>query len=193
MSQDNLQTVDPSDVASSKERGGMPGVIDNIAWMLHPKNRSKDSLTNGERAELRRSSLDQPVTPTLWKVLFEVEESTPSQGMTEAMWERRWASLLVGMSYCAGLHSNKVPLGEALAESGWSEVRFVRLMEAKSGVLPTLVRRMSQYLASKHQSADWYDVHKLLCGEYNSSGEDIRLDISRAYFKTLHKMSESGS
>jgi CRISPR system Cascade subunit CasB len=168
--------------------------------MLHPE---EESLPNGDRAALRRIDLDTPVTPTLWKVLFDLKQDE-SKGMPQTKWEQRWATLLMGMAHCAGLHDYDVPLGQALAEAGWSEPRFVRLLEADDETLPVLLRRMAQYLASKQQPANWDDVRKLLFYQpanwddvrkllfYQSgeTAEGIRLSIARPYYRTLHAQDE---
>jgi CRISPR system Cascade subunit CasB len=154
--------------------------------MLHPE---EESLPNGDRAALRRIDLDTPVTPTLWKVLFDLKQDE-SKGMPQTKWEQRWATLLMGMAHCAGLHDYDVPLGQALAEAGWAETRFVRLMEADDETLPVLLRRMAQYLASKQQPANWDDVRKLLFYQSGETAEGIRLSIARPYYRTLHAQDE---
>jgi len=156
--------------------------------MLHPDNHR---LSNGERAELRRANPKRPVTPTLWKVLIDLEQHESPPYVSARTWERRWAALLVGMSYCAGLHEYNISLGQALATAGWSQGRFVRLMEADEEALPYLIRRMSQYLASKAQPANWDDVRKLLFSVTSSYSEDVRLDISRDYYRTLYAKAEA--
>ena len=160
--------------------------VGRAAGMLHPE---EESLPNGDRAALRRIDLDTPVTPTLWKVLFDLKQDE-SKGMPQTKWEQRWATLLMGMAHCAGLHDYDVPLGQALAEAGWAETRFVRLMEADDETLPVLLRRMAQYLASKQQPANWDDVRKLLFYQSGETAEGIRLSIARPYYRTLHAQDE---
>jgi CRISPR system Cascade subunit CasB len=161
--------------------------VNKAAFKLDPEN--EKGLSNGDRAALRRIDLDTPVTPTLWKVLFDLGQDEP-RGMSETKWEQRWATLLMGMAHCAGLHDYDVPLGQALAEAGWAETRFVRLMEADDETLPVLLRRMAQYLASKQQPANWDDVRKLLFYQSGDTAEDIRLSIARPYYRTLHAQDE---
>lgn len=162
--------------------------VGKAAFKLDPEN--EKGLSNGDRAALRRIDLDQPVTPTLWKVLFDLKQDE-SKGMPQTKWEQRWATLLMGMAHCAGLHDYDVPLGQALAEAGWAETRFVRLLEADDETLPVLLRRMSQYLASKQQPANWDDVRRLLFYQSGDTAEDIRLSIARPYYRTLHAKEEN--
>ena len=156
--------------------------------MLHPET---GSLPTGEQAALRRTSPDRPVTPALWKVLLALDQGEAPDWIRQKKWEQRWAILLMGMAHCAGLHDYDMPLGQALAEAGWSEVRFVRLMEADEETLPTLVRRMAQYLASKQQPANWDDVRRLLFSQGSDYAEDVRLRIARSYYRTLHAQAEN--
>lgn len=144
------------------------------------------ALGTGALAELRRISPQKPFTPSLWRLLLDLDEAEPWGGLERNIYERRMATLAMGMAFCAGLHSYKVPLGRALAEAGWSELRFVRLMEARGETLETLIRRMAQFLASKSQPANWVDVGWLLIGQDWDSAEETRLRIARSYYGTLH-------
>jgi CRISPR system Cascade subunit CasB len=145
-------------------------------------------LSSGERATLRRVDPECPVTPALWRVLGQTHQLAPD-GLTEEQkrrWERRWGLLILGMAHVPGLHRYEVPLGAALAQAGWSEMRFVRLMEADAKALPVLIRRMAQYLASKEQPANWDDVRQLLFSVDRDYGEDVRLRIARSYYRALY-------
>lgn len=147
------------------------------------------AMSTGARAELRRISPQNPYTPALWKLLYDQDLHEPWLKMDQDVYERRMATLLMGMAHCAGLHQYNVPLGRALAEAGWSELRFVKLMEARGETLEVHVRRMAQYLASKGQSANWVDVGWLLLGQDRDSAQETRLRISRSYYGTLHALS----
>ena len=157
--------------------------VGRAAGMLDPDT---GHLPNGDRAALRRIDPDTPVTPTLWKVLFELDQGDSPDWIGQTTWEKRWATLLMGMAHCAGLHDYNVPLGQALAKAGWAETRFVRLLEAGDETLPILLRRMAQYLASKQQPANWDDARRLLFYQSGDTAEDIRLSIARPYYRTLH-------
>jgi len=184
----SADTDSPPEADTSTDESISPSeAVGRAAGMLHPE---EGSLPNGDRAALRRIDLDTPVTPTLWKVLFDLEQAEAPDWIGQTKWERRWATLLMGMAHCAGLHDYDVPLGRALAEAGWSETRFVRLLEAEGDTLPVLIRRMAQYLASKQQPANWDDVRKLLFYQSGDTAADIRLSIARPYYHTLHAQGE---
>src|SRR5690606_24125613 len=108
--------------------GSLAGAIDN-------------DLSNVELAELRRISPQQPYSSTLWKLLLAYVPESRTSGPEQDLRERRWATLLMGLTHCKGLHAPKIPLGQALAEVGWSELRFVRLMQARGEGLELELRR----------------------------------------------------
>lgn len=174
-------TVAVRDGEASSERFGtrLNRAVGHVASRM-----ASGALSTGDLAELRRISLDAPVTPTLWRLLYDLGEAEQS-GPTA---ERRWATLFMGMAYCAGLHDYDMPLGRALAEAGWSEVRLTRLLEEQhERRLATRIRRMAQYLANKKQKANWADVARLLFFQSGEYADTVRLGIARAYYATLYR------
>jgi len=157
--------------------------VGSIARRLDPAN---ETLSTGERAELRRISPEKPFTPTLWRILYELDRGDAPGWIRQAEWERRWATLLMCMAHCPGLHDCDVPLGRGLAKAGWSELRFTRLLRAEGDGLETDLRRVAQYLKNKPQAIDWTDIAQLLFYQSGETGEGIRLSIARTYYRTLY-------
>lgn len=145
-----------------------------------------DGLSTGDLAELRRISPDEPFTPALWRILLMLDLEESPYWIGQEKWERRWATLMMGMAYCSGLHNYDIPLGQALANAGWSELRFVQLMRASGTTLEKHLRRVAQFLSSKNQEGNWTDVAWLLFSQSGKSGEKVRLSISRNYYSTLY-------
>ena len=148
-----------------------------------------EGLSTGEQAELRRISPDEPYSPTLWRVLLEcVPEywTERTDDDEQARIERRWATLLMAMAMNVGGHTYSHTLGEALAEHGWSEVRFVRLMRADGDTLVKQVRRLAQWMASKELNCDWTDVARLLLNQAGEWAEKHRRDIARDYYEQFY-------
>jgi|GEM_PF-440545 CRISPR system Cascade subunit CasB len=145
-----------------------------------------DGLSTGDMAELRRISPDRPFTPALWRLLLTLELDESPEWLSQKTRERRWATLLMGMAHCAGLHDYHTSFGKALAEAGWSELRFVQLMRAKGQTLEKHLRRVAQFLSGKNQQANWVDVLWLLFSQSGEKGENIRLSISRSYYSALY-------
>lgn len=139
---------------------------------------SYQRLSNGDQAALRRGS---PGAEAFWRVLYDIGEMDGRADL--------WRALLVAIAH-AGRHDPSVPFGKALAEARWSKARFVRLMEADQETLKLSLRRCAQYLNSKDQAANWNHARQLLfyTGEH---AEDIRLRISRAYYRQRREIEES--
>jgi CRISPR system Cascade subunit CasB len=151
----------------------------------------KGGLSTGDMADLRRVSPDNPFTPVLWRILLSQNLDKTPGWYSQETWERRWATLLMGMAHCNGLHHFNIPLGKALAEAGWSELRFVQLMRSRDEMLEDHIRRVAQYLSGKKQSANWVDMAKLLFYQSGKTGEEIRLSISRTYYSTIYAKEKS--
>lgn len=162
-------------------------IVGKVSSMMQQEG----SLSTGEMADLRRISPDQPFTPALWRLLLMLDLDESPGWIRQEKWERRWATLFMGMAHCAGLYSYDTSLGEALAEAGWSELRFVQLMRANDETLETHLRRVAQFLASKNQEANWTDVARLLFFQSGEAGEKVRLSISRDYYSKLYKLEQN--
>lgn len=145
------------------------------------------ALSTGDMAELRRVQPEEPYTPALWKLMEDLDLQGRPGWLDQEQRETRWAALMMGMAMNAGLHDYDVPLGEALAEAGWSELRFVRLLRATDTRLIEEVRRMAQYLGSKDQPADWTDVGRLLFSQDGDIADTIRRNIARPYYRRLYR------
>ena len=182
----HVEEPSSSEATGKHERPSLRTSVGKAAGLL-----GSERLGNGERAALRRISPEAPFTPALWKVLHHLEQHDAPDGIGQETWERHWATLLMGLSFCvspsSNLHAYGKPLGRALFEAGWSELRFVRLLRSKGEALEVELRRVAQYLASKSQPADWSDAASLLFYQYGDASEDIRLSIARAYYGAKHR------
>jgi CRISPR system Cascade subunit CasB len=196
---DSVSTKAPGEEAEATEPAGSEETglhHAEAAHLIAGRLASDGALGTGERAELRRVSPESPFTPTLWRLLLDYDQDEPPSWWQadEGVWEKQWATLLMAMAHCAGLHDRSVPFGEALYTAGWSELRFARLMEAPPGALRDQTRRVAQYLASKGQAADWTEAARLLfsIGGSDDVAESIRLNISRDYYRAQYEDEEAG-
>lgn len=175
---------------STFEAGDKPDLsttVHQIAGFMS-RDEYKKGISKGDLAELRRISPDEPFTPALWKILLEY---VPDDHLTEER-EKRWAILLMAMGTCAGLHDPSTPFGAAMAEAGWSELRFVRLMRARGDSLAKEIRRLAQYLASKNQPANWADAAWLLFFQEGEHAERTRQNLARKYYRRLYAKERQG-
>jgi len=144
------------------------------------------TLSTGELAQLRRASVESPYSPALWKLLVAYVPDTWTAGRDRDEKERLWSAVLTGMAITSGLHSPGTPLGQALEQAGWSELRFVRLLQARGDALVGEVRRVARFLSSKTQIADWADMAQLVLNQREEWAEKHRRRIARSYYSSLH-------
>lgn len=170
------ETDAPPTNATPADRSSLRSVIGSIAHAM------EHTMSSGDLAELRRISPDQPYTPALWKVLVSIEDDTFTHGDAR---EQQWAALLMAMASGAK-HDPSKRFGHVLAEHGWSELRFVRLMRARDTRLVEELRRLAQYLASKGASVDWTGAANLLFNQTGQWAEEYRRRIARDYYRSLY-------
>ena len=176
----------PDMTATSADGESAPDLhitVGKIAGYMSRDPYSEGGISTGDLAELRRIDPGEPFTPALWKILLKF---VPDHQKLSPARERQWAIVLMAMGTCAGLHNRGVHFGKALAKAGWSELRFVRLMEARDDHLVKEIRRLAQYLASKSQQADWSSAAWLLFVQHGDKASDIRQGIARHYYKQLY-------
>ncbi len=178
-----LQVSNEAPTAESTIRS----VVGKIAYAM------EHHLSNGDLAQLRRTSPENPYTPALWKVLLSYVPESWTKGSRQDEKECRWAAILQGMAMTVGLHSPSTPLGYALAQAGWSDLRFVRLMQARGDSLVKEVRRLASFLASKSQPADWSDIAQLLLNQDGEWAERHRRRIARDYYRALYQQEKDAS
>ena len=150
-------------------------------------------LSTGDLAQPRRASLASPYTPALWKILLTYVPESWTGGPKQDEKEECWAALLQGMAMTAGLHDPNLPLGRALVQGSWSELRFVRLMQARGDGLVKDVRRVASFLASKSQRANWSDIGQLLLNQEGEWAERHRRRIARNYYQSLYQQENTSS
>lgn len=121
----------------------------------------------GELAELRRIAGDD-LPPAFWKryLTAVAAEWREPAGRVDPRVDRAWAGLIRAMVEMAPQpHSFERPFGAALAESGYSESRFVRLLRAEGEELAREARVAGAWLARAGvKAANWEQPAHLLLG-----------------------------
>jgi CRISPR system Cascade subunit CasB len=144
-------------------------------------------MGSGPLAELRRMDPSDPSGGAFWGVLFDLVEPAHNlelpPGRDEQ--ERRWAVILRAMATLE--HRAGAPLGDALAESGFSELRFVRLLRSRGPELADAVRQMVAFLASKGAHVDHADTARLVLFQDEPRDEEVRRDLARRYYAQLRR------
>ncbi len=145
-----------------------------------------DGLPTGDRAKLRRMAPGQPLPLVFTRfALAHLPES----------WERHpddWAALLAGIAIMAPrAHRPGHGLGRALAESGYSEARLERLLDANGETRRTLLLRAVRFLTAKSAPFDWHDAAQLLLTRDEAKRDRINQRIARDFFSNLKSESSA--
>lgn len=138
-----------------------------------------ENLGNGERAELRRAHPEEPYSPALWRLLAGRDDLRVASDEDVA----RWGVFLAALSQGYELHDWKAPLGQALHEAGYSELRLTRLLRASPEQLSSEVRGVARFISSKRVKVNWAELADLLFNAPDEeSGKRTRRAIARRYY-----------
>jgi CRISPR system Cascade subunit CasB len=141
-------------------------------------------LSPGTVAALRKLDPSSFGNPAFWHVVTQyLGDQLPAGGEGRDAAERRWAAVLCGMATTAGLNRPGRSAGEALADAGYSELRFDRLLRATGDRLHVGLRAAGHFLASKGEHADWTDLARLALTEGSERTESARRTLARTYYR----------
>jgi CRISPR system Cascade subunit CasB len=144
-----------------------------------------EQCATGERAALRRMSLDQP--PPLIFYRFALRYLPEGWDSTEDL-RRDWMTLVAGMARMSpNAHRPDQPFGKVLAEGGYSEARLERLLSAEGDTQRTLLMRAARFLAAKTVSCNWVQPAQLLLARQADRREECHRRIARDFYYAIEK------
>lgn len=142
----------------------------------------RKELSAGDLAEMRRLRPEDPSARVFQRLMTGcVAPNWPlaPDGESRDQDERCWGIVMAGMAEMA--HDPSQRLGRVLAETGFSELRFVRLLRAQGNALGDIVRGMARFVAAKGRAADWGAAAALVvCG--GAEAEAVRRKLARDYY-----------
>jgi len=168
-------------------------IIASIAGQL-----GADHYPTGERAALKRMDPDDP-SPGAYAaaVRLLLNAGADAEVKNDARLER-WVRLLHGMALMSGPgHAphgwrDEHATGRVMFESGYSEDRLRRLLEARGKTFDDLLSRMTRFLATRRAVIDWCDLAPLvLDGEESERAEQARLNLMRQFVTQEARQSSS--
>ena len=159
---------------------------------------TSESLSPGDRAELRRMDPDGPDTAVFWRLMASHDL------LGNSILESKWALILHGIALMTPrnsgdgsprtAHDGYTPVGRALFLGGephrekgfYSETRLNRLLTARGPVLRTLLARVFRMLASAGVSFNWREMAQFILNEGydDEAAEQARRRIARDYYRT---------
>lgn len=153
--------------------------------------------SNGELAQLKRAKLEETPVPAFYRLIMPALENYrfyPANDETKAVnFEKNLMALLSGMAEDPSILNLGKPLGMALGQAGYPELRFYRLLKAADDQLRKQVSYMCRYLSSKGSPGNLAEAFDLMKSQENSEiGQLIRRRISRDYYRTVYQANKSG-
>jgi CRISPR system Cascade subunit CasB len=165
----------------------LASVIARLAAVIcetHYPNADRAALRhpNGDRAALRRWAPGQPVPLAFYRLwLQHLGHELPADRYIEA-----WMTLAWGLATCGtGCHDPQRPLGQALAESRFSEGRLERLLSAPDDVRLDLFMSAVRFLAARGERFDWHDAALFLLTTDADKRERLSRRIASHYYRHL--------
>ena len=113
-----------------------------------------EGLDRGDLAALRRLDPNRVNAPVFWRLLARHAEQELDHIDRHPERVSRWAAGLRAAVELEGLHDGQRSLGRALAEAGYADQRFERLLRADEPGLWDELRSAARYLGVKGQRAN---------------------------------------
>jgi CRISPR system Cascade subunit CasB len=161
-----------------KGQGTIASIVDSVARML----RNSPSITAGDLAALRRMDPRDPSAAFFKIEGLVLDEHLPGEAERRRIAETRWSAIVLGLAHLGDLHSPDRRLGLALAEAGFSEFRFARLLQADADQLLDELPLLARILTAKGISADWSAAARLILSSGRSDEDDTRRHLARDYY-----------
>jgi len=147
-----------------------------------------DHYPTGERAALKRMDPDHP-SPGAYAaaVRLLLTADADAEFKNDARL-KRWTLLIHAMALMSG--PDRAPHGWAehhaaggvMFDSGYSEARLRRLLEARGKTFDDLLSRMARFLAAKQATVNWGDLAPLVLDPEDSErAEQARLNLMRQF------------
>jgi CRISPR system Cascade subunit CasB len=153
-------------------------LVDRLSWTLR-----SGVLTTGDLAGLRRMQPARLDAPGFWKLAgLVLDGALPGDAAERCRREVAWAAVAVAFAHLGDLQDRSVPLGRALAEAGYAEARFVRLLRADDERLLDELPQVARYLAAKSARADLTTAALLLV---SPDPEPARQRLARDYYSSV--------
>lgn len=163
-----------------REPESIDALIGRIAGLLRY---GAGVLSTGDVAALRRMDPAKPAAAffKLTGVVLVEELGKPAQEELET----RWASIIVGLAHLGNLHRSGAGFGRALANAGYSELRFPRLLRADASRLVDEIPTLARFLTAKAVPVDWAGAARLILSAGRSDEENTRRRLAREYYRAL--------
>ncbi|MGB8930128.1 MAG: type I-E CRISPR-associated protein Cse2/CasB [Anaeromyxobacteraceae bacterium] len=157
---------------------GIASIVGRIAQYVNK------GLSPGDVAQLRRITWADANCRAFWRLAAEVlvPDGAIPEGAGRDDAERRWAVILNAIALANGLYAPRRRMGAALADAGFSELRFVRLLRASGPAVGSAAATAVRYLAAKGEPFDFAELALLVLSDGRADEADVRKRLARSYY-----------
>ena len=144
---------------------------------------NQSHYSNGDRAALKRWAPGQLIPLAYYRLwLHHLRTEPPPEDQTES-----WMAIIWGLALGGeGGHTPKHSVGQALAETRFSEARLERLLSAPDDVIRVdLFQAAVRFLVAKGQGCNWGQWARYLLTQDVDKRERMHRDIARDYYRQL--------
>ena len=155
----------------------------------------------GDLADLRRMDPDGDRPAVFWRLL--AENNLLGHGQRAESMESRWALIIHGIALMTPTsaentatrtaHDREVPVGRALHEAKYSEMRFNQLLAARDDMLRKLLARTFRMMSTNDKAFDWREMARFILNEGNDEekAERSRRRLARSYYTAQQRDKKS--
>jgi CRISPR system Cascade subunit CasB len=179
-----MTTMNPESAPTEAPAPTAPTVASLVQRLAGLLQRSP-ALTRGDLADLRRMDPRRPAAAFFKLEGLVLDEVLPGDAARRGDLEARWAAVVLGLAQLGDLHAPQARLGVALAEAGFSELRFARLLQADDERLLDELPALARFLAAKGVPADWSAAARLALSAGRRDEDEIRRHLARDYYGAL--------
>lgn len=163
-----------------QEQGGLPARIARLSRMI-----GAEHYPTGDRAALKRYSPGAAIPLAFYRLwLKHMDEELPNNISA-------WATFAFGLAIMGKeAHQPGRPLGQVLAEAGYSEARLEQILASDDEVRIKLFTSMVRFLAAKGEGFNWTDAARFLLTSDEDKREDIHRRIASDFYRAQSKSKE---
>lgn len=148
---------------------------------------ASEHYSSGDRAALKRMSLDGPTPLAFHKLWLQEIEPHIDEYWKHDRWQSAWRALATALALQRGkFFDPERPLGRVLHDAGFAESRLERLLSSEGDTLYRLALRAARQVAAKQLPADWRDLARLLLAD-GKARQFANDRLARAYYRAQYQ------
>ena len=149
---------------------------------------TRTGVSPGDIARLKRMNPEYPTEKTFWHECIRLGIDQAQEDLVKT-WAGIFSMIANGTKVteegATGPHNGYIPMGKALATTGYSELRLKVLLNADESSIPKILHRATSHLYSKGHQFNWNDAARLAMTRHRNQQEreSDRIRMARDYYR----------